>query len=232
MTPMLLDYLCDPVDKSPLALRNACYAADGSITAADGWIASMAAGGSYALVPDAEPSAPRSLLAASARALVFGEEPSTVWFHHDHLGTSSATTDAQGAVLQRTWRHPHGTLRTASHAWTEAYGFTGKEEDDATGWTYFGARYLDPQLGRWTAPDPSYAYVRSVDVDRTGEVGSPYGFALDNPMTWVDPDGRSLLSVFASLVKAPVTVPIDVVTKPVRFMIRTKHASGGNGVRG
>lgn len=74
--------------------------------------------------------------------------------------------------------------------------FIGKELDSETNLSYFGARYLDSDIGRFLAPDP----VRLVDAG-SGEVndtilGDPqrlnlYAYGLNNPYRYVDPDGRS-----------------------------------------
>jgi RHS repeat-associated protein len=56
--------------------------------------------------------------------------------------------------------------------------FTGKMLTEETGLVYFGARWYDPEIGRWITPDPS----------EDGE--NWYSYCGNNPVNYVDPDGR------------------------------------------
>ena len=60
--------------------------------------------------------------------------------------------------------------------------FTGKEKDSETGFSYFGARYLDHELmTMWLSVDPMADKYPSL---------SPYAYCAWNPVKLVDPDGR------------------------------------------
>jgi RHS repeat-associated protein len=65
------------------------------------------------------------------------------------------------------------------------YGFNGKEKDDeisVNGGSYdFGARMYDSRLGRWLACDPLQGKYPDF---------SPYNFTMDNPILFIDPDGK------------------------------------------
>jgi len=70
------------------------------------------------------------------------------------------------------------------------YGFNGKEKTDewngSSGANYdYGFRIYDPRVGRWLAVDPLHIKYPS---------WSPYNFAMDNPILFVDPAGQDLQS--------------------------------------
>ena len=67
------------------------------------------------------------------------------------------------------------------------YRYNGKEQlrfeslNLDPGLTDYGARYYAPAFGRWTTPDPLADKYYSV---------SPYAFCNNNPVNFIDPDGR------------------------------------------
>ncbi|HEX6982571.1 MAG TPA: RHS repeat-associated core domain-containing protein [Balneolaceae bacterium] len=65
--------------------------------------------------------------------------------------------------------------------------FTGKERDEALGLDYFGARYYDASVGRWLSVDPLASQYPSL---------SPYNYAANNPLVFVDPNGMFLDWIF------------------------------------
>ncbi len=65
-------------------------------------------------------------------------------------------------------------------------GFTGKERDGETGFDYFGARFYAPIPGRFLSPDPLLDSADPADPQSWNR----YSYALNNPLSFVDPDGR------------------------------------------
>jgi RHS repeat-associated protein len=74
-----------------------------------------------------------------------------------------------------------------------AWRFNGKELDESTGLTYFGARYYDTRTALWLSADP--ALTDYLSGEHGGGVYAPrniatYGFGWGNPVSNIDPDGR------------------------------------------
>lgn len=69
-------------------------------------------------------------------------------------------------------------------------GYTGKERDAETGYSYFGARYYDSDLnGLFLSVDPMSDKYPSL---------SPYVYCAWNPVKLVDPDGMEINPVYGS----------------------------------
>jgi RHS repeat-associated protein len=103
------------------------------------------------------------------------------YYHQDAVGSVRAVTDEVGAVVRTHDYFPFGEGVSAIDGYVQRYA--DQEGDPESGSSYFGARYYRAWTGRFTTVDPVFA-----------GVGNPqrwnrYAYALNSPLTYVDPDG-------------------------------------------
>lgn len=120
-------------------------------------------------------------------------EEKVYYYLSDHLGGVDAVLDEEGNVVERRDYLPYGSERMREGNVDEDYGFTGKELDEETGLYYYGARYYDPVIGRFTSLDPlvlgeSEKALNSILEDPQALNG--YSYVLNNPLKYVDEEGE------------------------------------------
>jgi len=98
--------------------------------------------------------------------------------------------DNNGAIKEQNDYYPFGMRyqsNSGSAISTNRYTFSGKEIQTTGNVNYldFGARQYDEFLGRWFAIDPLAAKYYSF---------SPYNYCVNNPLRFIDPDGRDWYS--------------------------------------
>ena len=138
-----------------------------------------------------------AMLLAAGAAHAQGSSDTITYIHTDISGSPLAATDANGTVLWKESYRGYGQrwLYQGSSAGQPQW-FHGKEQDAATGWQYFGARYYDPAVGRFMGIDP-------VDF-QDGNLHSfnRYAYGNNNPIRYLDPDGRLPLPAVGAIVFA------------------------------
>ena len=107
------------------------------------------------------------------------------YFHNDYLGSARLMTDEGGDIVWARDYRPYGDERNNSGNDDNPYKFTGKERDEEIGLDYSWHRYYDYDLGRFTQIDPMFAKYPSL---------SPYQYAANNPLRFVDPNGLEMTS--------------------------------------
>jgi RHS repeat-associated protein len=111
----------------------------------------------------------------------------------DHLGNGRVwfepnTANTAAVVTQQAHYYAFGMemegLSTA--AGPNKYHYNGKElnEDFGLNWSDYGARWYDAAVGRWWSVDAlAEKYKR----------WSGYNYGVDNPIRFIDPDGRQII---------------------------------------
>jgi RHS repeat-associated protein len=129
-------------------------------------------------------------VAAFDHALVianFRAAPAPVlqYYHVDVLGSVRAVTDASGTVLERHDYRPFGEDNQVLPApGANSARFLGQQRDQ-TKLDYFGARYFDMHVGRFTGVDP----LLSPSAQMRPQKFNRYSYAENNPLRFSDTAG-------------------------------------------
>jgi len=114
-----------------------------------------------------------------------GAVPTYHYYLRDHLGNVRSVLTPSGSsftVIEQQDYYPYGMRKSLAGPTQNLYLYNGKEIQGELGGQYdFGARMLDPVIGRWNVVDPLAEVMPS---------WSPYAYGFDNPIRFIDPDGR------------------------------------------
>ncbi len=100
-------------------------------------------------------------------------------------------THTKGPVIQTDDYYPFGFTFNSyqrENSTANQYKFSGKEEQDelGLGWLDFEARMYDASIGRFNSVDPLALKYFNM---------TPYNYVGNNPLNFIDPDGREIIGV-------------------------------------
>ena len=113
------------------------------------------------------------------------QQPEFHYYLKDHLGNIRVVFNERDSVEQVTHYYPFGgSFGDGVGSSVQDYLYSGKEltRFNALNWYNFGARWYDPAILRWNGVDKLAEKYKPV---------SPYSFCLNNPIRYVDLDGRA-----------------------------------------
>lgn len=116
------------------------------------------------------------------------------YYHTDHLQGSNIMTNENGEQVQEIFYYPFGKNiedYTPDLSITDDL-FTGQKFDDETGLYYFGARYYDPETGRFISPDPIMKNDMPLSYILSPIQMNSYAYAINNPLKYIDPTGEAI----------------------------------------
>lgn len=107
------------------------------------------------------------------------------YFLNDHQGSTRVVVDGNDAVLEKNDYYLFGARHERNDylASDNRYKYNSKEEQIVgdVGFLDYGARMYDAEIARWNAVDP---------LAEKGFRLSPYVYCNNNPIRFLDPDGR------------------------------------------
>jgi RHS repeat-associated protein len=101
------------------------------------------------------------------------------YYIYDGLGSVAGLISSSGTKSNSYTYDPYGQSRAKTEAVTNPWQYTSGYLDTATGLYKLGIRYYDPNLGRFTQPDPTGLSVH-------------YVYAANAPVSFVDPTGAGI----------------------------------------
>ncbi|HVS00368.1 MAG TPA: RHS repeat-associated core domain-containing protein, partial [Thermoanaerobaculia bacterium] len=130
--------------------------------------------------------------------------PGVLFFHQDHLNSTSLLTDDQGAVSAQVDYLPYGEVFQLTGKDNFRAKFSAKELDEASGLYYFNARYYDPRTGRFTSADTQLVG----GPDQSAAALNLYAYTGNNPVSYTDPSGHDF--GVSAIIAAIVVVALGV----------------------
>ncbi|NEQ42461.1 MAG: RHS repeat-associated core domain-containing protein [Leptolyngbya sp. SIOISBB] len=122
---------------------------------------------------------------------ILAEETADGTFHWaltDHQGSVRDVIDNDGNILNRIVYDSFGQVTSETNPdFDFRFGYTGREQDDATGLMYYRARYYDPAVGRFLSEDP-------IGFD-AGDANL-YRYVFNSPTNYTDPTGEAAVVPF------------------------------------
>ena len=152
------------------------------------------------------------------------------YLHQDHLGSVDVVTNESGTVVERLSFGAFGERRVAlgTTTWQDSAlalsssetrrGFTDHEQLDDFGLVHMNGRVYDPALGRFLSADPFVQFALS------SQGYNRYTYANNNPLSFTDPNGYFVKSLFRSIKKL---VKKALGNKVVRIVASVAFAAYG-----
>jgi len=118
------------------------------------------------------------------------------YYISDQINSTRIVTDDYGTVVYAAAHDPYGGEQlTWINTYNPSLKFSGKERDIESGLDYFGARYYDRSMFRFLNADPMISTKLGLVNPQFWNL---YAYCGNNPIGYIDTDGRSFLIFIAS----------------------------------
>lgn len=151
------------------------------------------------------------------------ETETITYLHSDHLGSPVLARDASGTTVWQQSYSPWGEPLSGNDSIPLDLGYTGHYMESALGLSYMGARWYDPEVGRFLSPDA----VGFKDGGMQHFV--LYVYANSNPILYVDPDGNdSVVALNGPILSNPFGHTAQAFTGRGVYSVGTIDKDGGS----
>jgi RHS repeat-associated protein len=134
--------------------------------------------------------------------IAYAQSSTVTYVYSDPQGTPLAEADASGNIKATFDYTPYGT--TALGNSVDGPGYTGHVNDAETGLVYMQARYYDSETGIFLSIDPvAFEAGNAFNFNR-------YDYAKNNPINFLDPNGRDAQLSWTDSTHVTLTVPYIV----------------------
>ncbi|MCP4217613.1 MAG: RHS repeat-associated core domain-containing protein [bacterium] len=128
------------------------------------------------------------------------QPPTGKYFYYmsDQINSTRMITDDVGNVVYSEAYGPYGDVQKT---WNATYDpkqkFSGKEREAYSDLDYFGARYFDRHSRRFISVDP---IINKKEALANPQLWNLYAYCRNNPVSYVDPDGRVAILAVPAIV--------------------------------
>jgi RHS repeat-associated protein len=120
--------------------------------------------------------------------MAFSKDGAPRFFHQDDLGSVLAVSNGKGKITAGYRYDAFGNvMKQEGKDANQPFRFTGRPLDSATGLYDLRARFYDSKTGQFTSHDPVFGNINDPATL------SPYIYARNNPLSYIDPFGKSSL---------------------------------------
>lgn len=124
-------------------------------------------------------------------------------YHYNAVGSTIAITDTNQALVNQYAYTPFGESSNQVEAFFQPFKFVGQHGvmAEANGLYYMRARYYNPVIGRFISEDPSGFEGGDVNL---------YSYVANNPVMYIDPEGKFLPWVYVGVAVVGALTPSAV----------------------
>ena len=139
-------------------------------------------------------------------------DQNTSYFMTDGHGSVRQLTDSEGTVTDWYNYDPWGQIASSEGETPNTYLYCGEQHDEATGYYYLRARYMDPATGTFTSMDTYQGNpFDPISLNK-------YLYASANPIMNIDPSGHFTLceavvagAIVGALSSAAITIGMNIL---------------------